>query len=251
MPNTSLPRLRQLVIASDTLDTADQLRQLLGLGAPFADPGVAEFGLDNAVFAIGDQFLEVVVPHTPTAPAQRFLDRQGPGGYMAIFEIEDIQQTRARCDSAGLRRVWNIDLEDISASHLHPADVGAAIVSLDEARPRGSWRWGGPDWRKQSRPGALSGAVIAGPDPASLAARWSEALGQTCAKHIIALNSATLSFIEGAQDSLASFEISIATPDTVDGVIARAQAMGLWCENNCVTLAGVKLLFKPMQDTAH
>ena len=244
MPTTSLPRLRQLVIASDTLDTADQLRQLLGLGAPFADTGVAEFGLDNAVFAIGDQFLEIVVPHTPTAPAQRFLNRQGPGGYMAIFEVEDIQRSRSRCDSAGLRRVWNIDLEDISASHLHPADVGAAIVSIDEARPIGSWRWGGPDWHKQSRPGALIGAIIEGPDPALLAAHWSVALGQACVEPSIMLEASVLTFVAGAQDRLRSFEIGIAAPDTVDGVIKRGQALGLKCDTNSVTIAGVKLLLK-------
>ena len=32
------------------------------LGEPFDDPGVAQFGLRNAVFAIGDTFLEVVSP---------------------------------------------------------------------------------------------------------------------------------------------------------------------------------------------
>ncbi|MEP4485265.1 MAG: VOC family protein [Halioglobus sp.] len=246
MPTTSLPRLRQLVIASDTLNTADQLRQLLALGEPFADPGVAEFGLDNAVFAIGDQFLEIVVPHTPTAPAQRFLDRQGPGGYMAIFEIDDIQHSRASCDSAGFRRVWNIDLEDIAASHLHPADVGAAIVSIDETRPTGSWRWGGPNWHKQSRPGALTGAIVESPEPTSIASRWSSVLGQPSAGQCINLASSTLKFAKGAQDRLIGFEIGIAAPDSVERVLARAKALGLKCEGDSVTLAGVQLLLKPL-----
>ena len=48
-------RLRQLVIAAETLETADQLKDALDLGAPFHDPGVKEFGLENAVFAIGNQ----------------------------------------------------------------------------------------------------------------------------------------------------------------------------------------------------
>ena len=73
------PRLRQLVIAAETLETADRLGELLGLGAPFIDPGVKEFGLENRVYAIGDQFLEVVVPMTDSAPARRFIDR-GDGG---------------------------------------------------------------------------------------------------------------------------------------------------------------------------
>ena len=36
----TVPRLRQLVIAAERLETADRLRELLGLGAPFADEGV-------------------------------------------------------------------------------------------------------------------------------------------------------------------------------------------------------------------
>jgi len=246
MPTTSLPRLRQLVIASDTLQTADQLQQLLGLGEPFADPGVAEFGLNNAVFAIGDQFLEIIVPHTPTAPAQRFLDRQGPGGYMAIFEVEDIQQSRASCDSAGFRRVWNIDLEDIAASHLHPADVGAAIVPIDEAKPTGSWQWGGPQWREQSRPGALTGAIVEGLNPNWLASRWRKALGQSGEEHAVELASSTLSFVTGTSDKLAGFGIGLAAPETVGSVILRARELGLEYGQDWVSIGGVKLLLKPL-----
>ena len=66
-------RLRQLVIAAEALETADALAEVLGLGPGFPDPGVAEFGLVNRVYALGDQFLEVVVPTALTAPAARFI----------------------------------------------------------------------------------------------------------------------------------------------------------------------------------
>jgi len=60
-PYPSLPRLRQAVIAAQDLDkVAGELRDRLGLGEPYCDPGVAYFGLRNAVFALGDTFLEVV-----------------------------------------------------------------------------------------------------------------------------------------------------------------------------------------------
>ena len=85
-------RIRQLVIAANDLSTADALRAVLDLGAPYPDPGVGEFGLINAVFAIGDQFLEVIVPTRDDAPARRFINRQGEGGYMIIFQVPDIEQ---------------------------------------------------------------------------------------------------------------------------------------------------------------
>ena len=62
-------RLRQAVLAAADLDgVANELREVLGLGEPFADPGVAAFGLQNAVFALGDRFLEVVSPSSRTPP---------------------------------------------------------------------------------------------------------------------------------------------------------------------------------------
>ena len=54
-------RIRQIVFADPELkDGVARLRTLLGLAAPYRDPGVAEFGLDNAVFVFGDQFVEIV-----------------------------------------------------------------------------------------------------------------------------------------------------------------------------------------------
>jgi hypothetical protein len=160
---------------------AGRLRDELGLGEPFADPGVAEFGLRNAVFALGDDFLEVISPQEPDTAAGRHLARRGgDGGYMVIFQLDDLEAARARVDEIGIRVVWRIDLPDMSGTHLHPSDVGGAIVSLDRADPPGSWRWGGPDWTGRvgrGAPGRLAGATISVPDPDSVARRWSAVLG--------------------------------------------------------------------------
>ena len=60
MSTFSLPSIRQLVIVSPTLEAADDLKYLLNLGEPFYDKGVAEFGIENAVFTLGNQFVEIV-----------------------------------------------------------------------------------------------------------------------------------------------------------------------------------------------
>lgn len=232
------PRLRQLVIAANSLDTADTLRDVLGLGEPFPDEGVAEFGLVNAVFAIGDQFLEVVVPTSDKAPARRFIDRGGEGGYMVIFQTDDMAALRGRVDGMGVRRVWNIDLPDISASHLHPADLGGAIVSVDEPRPAGSWRWGGPEWRERAAPGRFTGAVLETPDPDALAQKWGLALGLTADKRRLFLADAVLHFREGPADRLVEFGFEL--PDA-DAAIARAKDAGLAVDGKSVDVAGVRL----------
>jgi len=175
-------RLRQAVLVASDLDAAvESLRGELGLGEPFADPGVAAFGLRNVVFVLGDCFLEVVSPAAPGTAAGRHLERLGgDGGYMVMFQVADTDAARRRVERMGIRVAWQIDLPDISGTHLHPADVGGAIVSLDTPRPVASWRWGGPGWTGRAgagAPGRLDGVTIAVQDPAGSAERWAGALG--------------------------------------------------------------------------
>jgi hypothetical protein len=219
-------RLRQVVIAARELEpTTEALRSALGLGEPFADPGVGEFGLRNAVFALGDCFLEIVSPIRPDTAAGRYLQRHGgDGGYMALFDLEDLDGARARAEQDGVRVVWRIDLPDISGTHLHPADMRGAIVSLDRSQPYGAWRWGGPDWTGRTGQGAsgrLTSMSVAVGDPAGTAARWSRVLGAPLAEGsatTLALHGGTVEFAEASEDSEEGlFEIGFA------GVVALGE----------------------------
>ena len=175
-------RLRQAVLAASELEPVTAaLRSALNLNEPFRDPSVGLFGLANVVFAVGDCFVEVVSPTRPDTAAGRYLERHGgDGGYMVIFDLEDLEGARERARGLGVRVAWEIDLPDISTTHLHPADMRGAIVSLDRSEPYGTWRWGGPRWTGQlgdGAPGRLAGVTIAVSDPAAVAARWGEVLG--------------------------------------------------------------------------
>jgi hypothetical protein len=147
-PEPPLPRLRQVALVAADLDAATaSIEAELGLQDPFRDPGVAEFGLRNAVYELGDTFLEIVSPTTENTAAGRYLERRGgDAGYMALFQVHDTSATRAHAAALGLRVVWQLDLPDISGTHLHPRDIGGAIVSFDTPLPPESWRWAGPRW---------------------------------------------------------------------------------------------------------
>src|SRR5215467_6279235 len=101
------PRLRQVALVAHDCDrVAGELRQAFGLAEPFHDPGVGQFGLTNAVFAVGDTFLEVVAPARPDTTAGRYLERRGgDGGYMAIFQMPDLAAARRRLADLGVRVV--------------------------------------------------------------------------------------------------------------------------------------------------
>jgi hypothetical protein len=167
------PRLRQAVLAARDLEQAvGRLRDEFGLGEPYRDPGVAYFGLANAVFAIGDTFLEVVCPVDPDKPGARTaagqLDRSSAAicGYMVMLQVADLAAARERARAVGVREVFEVELDDIAEVHLHPGDIRGAIVSLSA-----------PGWRERAIDGRLAGLTIAVAHPEVVVRRWEEIAG--------------------------------------------------------------------------
>lgn len=182
-PSAPEVRLRQVVVVTRDLDgVASTLQRALSLPEPFVDTGVGDFGLENRVFAAGSDFVEVLTPLRSGTAGGRYLERRGgDAGYMAIFQLDDLAGARRRVADLGIRVVWQADLDDISGTHLHPADVRGALVSLDRADPPESWHWAGPRWRGGAPADRVEGGVraltIQSSDPPALAARWAEVLG--------------------------------------------------------------------------
>ena len=172
-------RLRQVVVAARDLDsTVDQLCERFGLRVCFNDPGVAEFGLHNALLSIGDQFIEVVSPIADNTAAGRLLDRRAASvtAYMVMFEVDDLDVRIAALTEAKIRTVWSGDFPMIRGRHLHPGDLGGAIVSLDQPDPPGSWMWGGPTWTAHTDNSvvtSIAGYSIAADDPVAVTTLWS------------------------------------------------------------------------------
>jgi Glyoxalase-like domain len=251
-------RIRQIVFAARQLQPArEALAALLQLPTPFRDPGVAEFHIDNAVFTFGDQFIEVISPTQPGTACGRHLDRHGDSGYMLILQTDDLARDRQRFAELGVRSVWSADFDDISAMHLHPKDVGAAIVSVDQPRPPASWRWGGPDWRVQ--PGAagrqrVRGLRIAAHDPAALARRWAQVFGLAEPAALgdgwrLALTDGHADVVPaaGAAEGIAGFTLDVADPAAV---VAAARAQGLPVDGQTIGWLGARLTIEALPTAA-
>ncbi|HEV7733911.1 MAG TPA: VOC family protein [Candidatus Binatia bacterium] len=236
-------RLRQVVIAARDLEsTVADLTAVFAIDVAYRDPGVGAFGLANAVLPIGDTFLEVVSPIDPTAPAERFLQRRGgDGGYMVMVQSPHLADDLARIRALGVRVVWQIDLDDISGAHLHPADVGAAILSIDEPRPAPSWRWAGPEWEqriRRERVCEVTGVDLEAPDPAALAARWSVVLdAPEDDAHRIALDRGTIRVHQGATTAVRGYELAVTD---AAAIVATARGRGLPAGDGVVTVAGTR-----------
>lgn len=244
-------RLRQVVLAARDLEpVADQLRTVLGLGPGFHDPGVAEFGIRNEVIPIGDTFLEVVSPIQPNTAAGRFLDRRaGDGGYMLLLQTDDVARDRRRFADLGVRVIWKADLPDISGTHLHPKDIGGTIVSIDEARPPESWRWGGPAWPNSVRTDVTTEILaveLQTADPRAMSRRWSEVLAlpvrpSATDAYEIPLDRGLIRFVpdrDGRGDSLSAFEVGVSNRQRL---LDAAQARGRVTADGQIRIGGTRI----------
>lgn len=171
--------LRQVALVARDLDAAiADVQRHLEVDVCFRDPGVAEFGLHNALFRIGDQFLEIVSPTTSGTTAGRLLDKMGGDcGYMALYEVDDLDGRMERLAALGVRTVWQGDFRQIRGRHLHPKDTGGTLVSIDQPASPGEWHWGGPDWRTKSTSrvaSTIAGITLASAAPEHLQSRWRE-----------------------------------------------------------------------------
>ena len=247
-------RIRQIVFAAAELNAgAAVLRTLLDLDAPYRDPGVAEFGLDNAVFVFGDQFIEIVAPTRAGTTAGRLLERRGDCGYMLILQTDDFERELARFERLGVRRVWARDLDDIRATHLHPKDLGGAIVSVDQPRPAAAWRWGGPHWTPQGGGAGLQrvlGIGVCAADPQAMAARWAQVLGLGMpaahgATPRLLLDGGWVDFEPADARGEGISRCTLAVTEC-GAALDRARGLGLAEAGGTVTLFGTRIELRPL-----
>lgn len=227
-------RLRQVALVANDLQTTEaELGDALGLERCFRDPGVAEFGLHNALFPIGDRFLEIVSPTRPGTTAGRQLERRnGDGGYMVILQTDDLGPFRERFDDLGVRIVHEAVATGIVGLHLHPSDLGSAIVSIDRADDPAEWPWAGPVWRDFQRDAVTSdlvGVELQADDPAATAQRWAAALGRSITTSgdgavVIELDDATLRFVadtDGRGPGVSAIDVVAADRSQAGTIIER------------------------------
>jgi catechol 2,3-dioxygenase-like lactoylglutathione lyase family enzyme len=241
-------RLRQIALVAHDLKKAhEDIAAVLGLDYAYDDPGVGKYGLHNAVFPIGNTFLEVVSPKTEGTTAGRLLDKRGgDGGYMVILQVDDLQAARDRVLQAGIRIADLMDGDGFAFTHLHPKDVGGAIVSIDAMEPWDRWQWGGPEWQAHVRTDistGIVGAEVQANDPAAMAARWAEVLGLPLDASVlrIALDSGDIRFVavkDGRGEGLGGFDMAVHDPAKVRAIAAQRDLIG---SDGSVILAGTRV----------
>jgi hypothetical protein len=271
-------RLRQIALVARPLEPVlDDLRAVLGIEVCYRDPGVARFGLENALLPIGNQLLEVVAPTQPSTAGGRYLERRGgDGGYMVITQCDDHAPRRRRVEDLGIRIVTQFETDHFRNMQLHPKDTGGSFFEIDQQLATGvvhttpsarispgaedgagdGWRddgpWepaGGDAWksaRRSDRVTAIEAAEIQADDPAAVAARWSEIaeIPLTCGPAgvpVLPLEGSTVRFVEvrdGRGEGLGGLDLRVADRDAV---LAAARQRGAYRSDRQVHLCGMRM----------
>ena len=242
--------IRQIVMVSQLRDPlVNDLCELFELEVAFNDPGVGHFGLENAVIPIGSDFLEVVSPVQEGTTAGRFIDkRNGDGGYMIIIQVDDFQISKSLVSQKGIDIVWETDLPEAKAIHLHPKQTGGAILSLDWMNPKDSWKWAGPNWIDHiSGPiSGVEGVEIQSNNPQEMIDTWSQVLGNPRINkedRVINLDNTWIKFIpdlDGRGSGVSSF---ILRCNEIERIQKKAEALELLHED-AILLGGMKFYLK-------
>ena len=254
-------RLRQVALVSAQLaPVLDDLAAVFGLEVAFRDPGVARFGLQNAVLPVGHQFIEVVAPTREGTAGGRYLERRhGDGGYMVITHTDDHEAVRHRVSELGVRTVLEFDHDGYQCLQLHPADTGGSFLEIDRQEggedPAGPWEPAGPDWQAAIRTdivAGIAGVQIQSAEPSGVAARWSEitAIPVTGGDEpALELDNATLRFVPSADDrgdGLAAIELHTVDADAAQ---AAAKQRGLINSDGIITICGTRFVLLPDKST--
>ena len=182
-------RIRQVALCTDDIWREEQaIVSALGVAGVHRDPPNV-FEMRNVVFAVGDTFLEVLQPTSDSAPSAKFLSKRGgPGGYMLIMQVDDLDAARARVDDLGIRVVYDEPPArhhgvEAAAVHLHPSDTGGAIMSLDRMDPADGWAWAGRAWQGHVHTDVVErivGVELRAGDVETLATRFSSLVDRPC-----------------------------------------------------------------------
>lgn len=248
-------RLRQIcLVAHDRDSIVDHLENVFSLRTAYHDPGVATFGLHNAVIPVGEQFLEVVSPVKAGTTAGRYLDRRGgDGGYMLIFQSDRQPHHRAIVDRLGWRIVTDFATRGYRCMQVHPADSGGTFLEIDSQEPWEDWHPAGNDWRSHVDTSLTTGFVqadIGCADPADLSSRWGAALdlpvtiGRNCGMHKVRPEGFCVRFVPAGPRGEGLDTVEIAVRDT-SVIFDRARARGLQVDDESVVIGGVRFVPRP------
>jgi len=266
-------RLRQVaLVARSKADTVAALSAVLDLKpvhgsgnlAPYGLPAegpmteagkrvLETLGVENLLFAVGSDFIEVMFPTRPDGATVGFMDRRGGDtGYMVILQTDDVDRFALLAEKQDVRITHRGQFPNYQDIHLHPRDCGGALLSMAKHLPvnvpDGSWYPAGTVWETSHASTAVSAIVAAemrSADPEALARRWARLLDKSVRQDgafwTIALDDGVLRFgllAEGQREGFCGLDVKVRDRSRIE---QGAQEFGVAIADDIVPICGVAI----------
>jgi len=146
----------------------------------------------------------------------------------------------------GIDIVFESDDPAARAIHLHPKQIGGAILSLDFMDPQESWKWAGSEWQKfveTKTVETIIGVQIQSSDPTQMKDRWQSVLTSNNPKiedkNQINLDQTSIEFIKNEDtrgEGVTAFKIKV---KDIKSIKRKAAELKLLVDGEIV-IGGVK-----------
>ncbi len=97
-----LSKIEHIALAVSDLEAAiAHYTQIWGLSLEHRET-VEDQGVEEAMFRLGDSYLQLLAPLSPESPVGRFIRRSGEGLHHIAYEVDDIEQALKDLKQSGL-----------------------------------------------------------------------------------------------------------------------------------------------------
>jgi methylmalonyl-CoA/ethylmalonyl-CoA epimerase len=126
-------RIDHVGIAVDDLEAAvARYRELLG-SEPVHRETVADQGVDEVLFAIGESYLQLLGARGPGTPVAGFLAKRGPGMHHVAYEVADLPATLRALAEQGAELIDESPREGLfglQVAFVHPESAHGVLSEL-------------------------------------------------------------------------------------------------------------------------
>ena len=120
-------------IAVEDLEQAvGRYRELLG-SEPVHRETVADQGVEEALFAVGESYVQLIGALGPDTPVGSFLAKRGPGIHHVAYRVDDLAVELAALRSAGSRLIDETPRRgsrNTLIAFVHPHATGGVLMEL-------------------------------------------------------------------------------------------------------------------------
>ena len=92
-------------------------------------------GVEEALLAVAESFIQLLTPTTPTSPVARFLERHGEGLHHVAYRVDDCAAALAALKAAGARLVDEVPRpgsRGTTVAFVHPSASFGTLIELVE-----------------------------------------------------------------------------------------------------------------------